>query len=160
MKWTMKSEAKAFAEALACVLICPELADPIMWSILLAWAYVESLQDVKILLEGGGVPVVKDDSTWHTGMFSIFHPRSALKSYPGQAGPHYRDYLNTMLLMESYDKILPRSMDIMELDVRKSSGNGAFRMDACLQSFLVDIKTKSTHGHRTETVRRSGYYYA
>ena len=154
-----KAQAKAFAEALACVIVCPELAEPIMWSILLAWAYVESLQDVKILLEGDGVPVQKTAETWHTGMLSIFHPRSALKSYPGQEGAHYGDYLNTMLLMESYDKLLPRSLDIMELDVRESSGNGAFRMDACMQSFLVDITTRSTHGHNTHIVRRSGYYY-
>ena len=62
--------------------------------------------------------------------------------------------------MRSYDKILPRSLDIIELDVRESSGNGGFKMDACMQSFLVDITTRSTHGHSTHIVRRSGYYYA
>ncbi len=155
-----KAEARAMAAALACVVLNPELEEPIMWAILLAWAYVEALQDVKILFEGDGVPVVKDDSSWHTGLTSIMHPKSALHSYPGQAGAKYGDYLNTMLLMESYDKLLPRSLDVMELDVREASGNGAFRMDACMQSFLVRIKTKSTHGHNAEIVRRSGYYYA
>lgn len=155
-----KAEAKAMATALACVILLPDLAEPIMWAILLAWAYVESLQDVKILLEGDGVPVMKDSTTWHTRLSGILHPRSALHSYPGQAGPKYGDYLNTMLLMESYDKLLPRSLDIMELDVREASGNGAFRMDACMQSFLVHIKTRSTHRHNAEIIRRSGYYYA
>ena len=155
-----KAEALALAETFACVIVNPELAEPIMWSILLAWAYVEALQDVKILVEGDGVPVMKTDETWHTGLLDIFRPRSALRSYPGQPGAKYGDYLNTMLLMESYEKLLPRSLDIMEMDVREASGNGAFRMDACMQSFLVHISTGSTHGHRAEIVRRSGYYYA
>lgn len=154
-----KAQALAMAETLACVIVNPELAEPIMWSILLAWAYVEALQDVKILVEGDGVPVAKTNESWHTSLTDIFHPRSALRSYPGQPGAKYGDYLNTMLLMESYEKMLPRSLDIIEMDVREASGNGGFRMDACMQSFLVHLHTGSTHGHKAEIVRRSGYYY-
>ncbi len=155
-----QGEAEALAATLTAVLMVPELAEPVKWAILLAWAYVEALQDIKILLEGGGVPVIKTAETWHTDIFSLFHPKSALKSYPGQEGPLYGSYLHAMLLMTGFDKVFPRSLDIMEMDVRLTPGNGAFKMDYCLQSFLADIVMGSTHGHRTEVVRRSGYYYA
>lgn len=153
------NEAELLADGLAAITFCPELREPVKWSIVIAWAYIEALQDVKILLEGGGVPVYKSSSTWHTGIMSLFHPRSALQSYPGQPGPGYGDYLKTMLLMTSFGKVLTRSMDIMEMDIRLTPGNQGFRMDNCLQSFLVDIVTKSKHGHRVEVRRRSGYYY-
>lgn len=155
-----KEEAKAMATLLACVIFCPELEDSIATMILLAWAYVESLQDIRILLEGGGVPVFKSADTWHTSLSDILHPRSALSSYPNQRGPKYGDYLKTMLLMTSYSKVIAKSMDVMEMDIRKTSGNEGFKMDYCLQSFLSDILIGSTHGHRVEIRRRNGYYYA
>ena len=153
-------EAEALATTLAAVLINPELKEPIKQAILLAWAFVEALQDIKILLEGDGVDVVKSAQTWHTPLTAIFHPRSALKSYPGQPGPKYGDYLKTMLLMTSFGNVLIRSLDVMEMDVRLTPGNSNFMMDYCLQSFVADIATRSTHGHNTEVIRRCGYYYA
>ena len=65
-----------------------------------------------------------------------------------------------MLVLTSFSKVLPRSLDVMEMDVRLTPGNAAFKMDYCMQSFLVDIVTGSTHGHNAEIIRRSGYYYA
>ncbi len=154
------AEAEALALSLTAVIMCPELAEPVKWAILLAWAYVESLQDIRILLDGDGVPVVKTFETWHTDISCLFHPKSAIRSYPGQPGAKYGDYLKTMLIMTSFSGVLPRSMDIMEMDVRLTAGNGSFKMDYCMQSFLVDIVTGSGHGHNAEVIRRSGYYYA
>ena len=155
-----RSEAEAIAAALTAVIFCPELKDPVMWSILLAWAYLEALQDLKILLEGGGVPPFKSSSTWHTSITDLFHPRTALKSYPGQGGAKYGDYLKTMLLMTSFTKVVPKSFDIYEMDVRLASGNDSFKMDYCLQSFLAYIVTNSSYGHSVQVRRRGGYYYA
>ena len=153
-------EDRALALTLAAVLMNPELEEPVTHAILLAWAYVEALQDIKILLEGGGVPIIKTPETWHTDITCLFHPKSALRSYPGQEGPKYDSYLKTMLVLTSFSKVLPRSLDVMEMDVRLTLGNAAFKMDYCMQSFLVDIVTGSTHGHNAEIIRRSGYYYA
>lgn len=152
-------EAEAMALSLTAVVMNPELAEPVKWAILLAWAYVESLQDIRILLDGDGVPVVKTRETWHTPITSLFHPKSAIHSYPGQAGAKYGEYLKTMLLITAFSGVLTRSLDIMEMDVRLTPGNGNFKMDYCMQSFLVDIVTGSGHGHNAEVIRRSGYYY-
>lgn len=154
------AEAEALAMSLAAVIMMPELAEPVKWAILLAWAYVEALQDIRILLDGDGVPVVKTAETWHTDISCLFHPKGAIRSYPGQAGAKYGSYLKTMLILTSFSGVLPRSLDIMEMDVRLTAGNGGFKMDYCMQSFLVDIVTGSSHGHKAEVLRRSGYYYA
>lgn len=151
--------AKAVAAALSAVMLVPELEEPVAMSILLAWAYVEALQDLKILLEGDGVPVAKTSETWHTDITDIVHPRSALKSYPGQIGARYGDYLRTMLCVTSYGKTVAKSMDVMEMDIRQTAGNSNFKIDNCMYSFLVYISTKSKFGHGTELRRRSGYYY-
>jgi len=153
------AEAEAVAALLAAVMLNPELMEPVKISILLAWAYVESLQDIRILLDGDGVPVAKDATSWHTKITDLLNPRGAIKSYPGQAGAKYGDYLKTMLLMTPYETIVDRSLDIIEMDIRITPGNGAFRIDLCMQSFLVDITTDSTHGHNARIRRRSGYYY-
>lgn len=63
-----KAEAEALAMTLAAVILFPELKDLIKLSILIAWAYAESVNDVKILLEGGKVPLGKDSMSWNMSL--------------------------------------------------------------------------------------------
>ena len=65
------AEAEAMALALTAVMLSPALAEPVKYTILYAWAYVESLQDVKILLRGGRVPIFKTSADWRTGINSL-----------------------------------------------------------------------------------------
>lgn len=155
-----KNEARELALTLAAVILNPELEEPITISILLAWAFVEALQDVKILLEGGGVPIAKTNETWHTVLSDILHPISALKSYPNQEGAKYGDYLKSMLLLTGFAKVMIKSLDVMEMDVRKASGDDSFRMDECVHSFKVDIVIMDKYKHKNEILRRNGYFYA
>ena len=60
-----KAEIKLVAAA-ACTLIALPALTPLLESaILLAWAYAESVYDVRSLLAGGKVPLLKDDGSWH-----------------------------------------------------------------------------------------------
>lgn len=154
------AQAEAVAAVLAAVMLNPEFMEPVKISILLAWAYVESLQDIRILLDGDGVPVAKTDASWHTHITDLLNPKGAMKSYSGQSGAKYGDYLKTMLLMTPFENVVFRSIDVMEMDVRMTRGNSAFKMDQCMQSFLVNVNTTSTHGHLAHVRRRSGYYYS
>ena len=155
-----QAEAEAVATALAAVALQPELIEPVKWSILLAWSFLEALQDTKILLGGGGVPTFKTDESWHTSIVDLLCPALALKNYPDQSGAKYGDYLKTMLLMQPYNTTLNKSLDVMEMDIRQTPGNGNFKIDRCMHSFLVYIETSSTHGHTVKIRRRNGYYYA
>ena len=93
------AEAEAMALALTAVMMCPELAEPVKYTILYAWAYVESLQDVKTLLRGGRVPVFKTSADWKTGINSIKNVKESLSGEGEGRGLNYKEYLEVMLFL-------------------------------------------------------------
>lgn len=153
------AEAEAMAIALTAVMLCPELTEPVKYTILYAWAYVESLQDVKILLRGGRVPVVKTAADWKTGINSIKDVKGSLSDAEGEGrGLNYQEYLEVMLfLTDSHDRTF-RAMDIMEMDIRQTPGNGDFRLDGCFDTYKARLSVSSGFGYYYEMERLYGFY--
>ncbi|MCH5263583.1 MAG: hypothetical protein J1F42_11760 [Lachnospiraceae bacterium] len=152
------AEAEAMALALTAVCLCPELAEPVKYTILFAWAYVESLQDVKSLLAGGRVPIYKSSADWKTGINSIKDVRGSLTQDDGGRGLNYQEYLGIMLFLQNKDTRTMRAMDIMEMDIRRTVGNARFRMDACFDTYQADLSVSSVFGYTCEMSRCYGFY--
>lgn len=152
------AEAEAMALALTAVALCPELAEPVKYTILFAWAYVESLQDVKTLLAGGRVPIYKTSADWKTGINSITNVKGSLAEGSGGRGLNYEEYLRIMLFLQNEDTRTFRAMDIMEMDIRKTAGNARFRVDACFDTYQADLSVSSGFGYSYEMSRCYGFY--
>ena len=152
------AEAEAMALALTAVTLCPELAEPVKYTILFAWAYVESLQDVKTLLAGGRVPICKTAADWKTGIGSIENVRGSLAQDSGGRGLSYEEYLRIMLFLQNGSTRSFRAMDIMEMDIRRTAGNARFRMDACFDTYVADLSVTSGFGYSYEMSRCYGFY--
>ncbi|MCH5249776.1 MAG: hypothetical protein J1E98_07580 [Lachnospiraceae bacterium] len=151
-------EAEAMALALTAVTLTPALAEPVKYTILFAWAYVESLQDVKCLLDGGRVPIYKTASDWKTGINSIKNVKGSLSDTDGGRGLNYKEYLEVLLFLTSEHDMTFRAMDIMEMDIRQTPGNSAFRLDGCFDTFRAQLSVTSGFGHSYEMERLYGYY--
>lgn len=152
------AEARALALTLTAVLQVPALIEPVKYSILFAWAYIESLCDVKSLLNGGRVPIIKTAADWKTDIDSVANFTGTIpENDNGQSGQDYGDYLRIMLFLQSDDIKKMRLMDIMEMDIRKTPGNMYFRMDACFDSFSADISISSAFGYHIDIRKRYGY---
>lgn len=152
------AEAEAMALALTAVVMCPELAEPVKYTILFAWAYVESLQDVKTLLKGGRVPIYKTAADWKTGINSLENVSGSLSDTDGGRGLSYQEYLEVMLFLTNDRDRTFRAMDIMEMDIRKTPGNSAFRLDGCFDTYRARTAVTSGFGYRYEMERLYGFY--
>lgn len=152
-----KAEIKAMAAGIAAVAVAPYLQPILETSIMFAWAYVESLQDVKALLAGGKIPVIKNGVTWKTDLESILSPTSISTGNLSEEGLSYQNYLQILLYMEDDYEVLTRLMDIMEMDIRRTRYNENFRMDACMDSFQAS-GVVSTGGDRKYTITRRYLY--
>lgn len=153
------AQAEAMALALAAVTLNPELAEPVKYTILFAWAYVESLQDVKDLLGGGKVPLMKTSGDWKTGIESIENVKGSLRNTGGSDnGLSYKEYLEIMLFMTGDHDRTFRSMDLMEMDIRKTPGNSRFRMDGCFDTYRARLAVSSGFGYQYEMERLYGFY--
>ena len=153
-----KAEARTYAAAISAILLEPEFIEPVTISLLLAWAYMESLQDVKILLEGGRVPLQKTAANWKTDLLSVLLC-GGLRSYDtsGGEGFTYREYLLAMLFPEQLSVVTCRMLDMIERDIRKTAGNERFRMDLCIDAVNASASVRSKRGESFVIERQYGY---
>lgn len=155
------SEKKALAEGVAAVLatavLVPELAPVFETALLLGWAYVESLYDVKVLLAGGKVPLMKSDTDWHYDLDSILESVDMQVTDTGQQGLSYKDYLHVLLYLTDGEKLTFRFLDIVEMDIRRTPGNEHFRMDGCIECLEVQTVLRSRSGYKHQVSAQTDY---
>ncbi len=153
-----RSEARAWGLILALLCLNPELEEAFTDALLLAWSFAESVYDLRTLFAGGSVPIMKSSDSWKTSLLSIFRPGFWQKNgEKGGSGLDYTGYLRVLLFLENGDTRDYRLMDVMEMDIRKAEGNDSFRMDGCMDSFLVEAVVSSTFGYSYQIQREGGY---
>lgn len=152
-----KAVAEAVATVLSAAVLMPQVQPLFTAALMLGWAYLESLYDTKLLLAGGRVPLLKDDSSWHYDLDSILESVDMQLKDRDREGMSYTDYLHVLLYLADMQKITFRFMDLMEMDIRRTKGNEAFRMDGCIDCIEATIFFKSGNGSVYEVNRRKEY---
>ncbi len=105
--------------------------------ILLAWSYIESILDVRCLLSGGKVALVKAVTEWKS---DVSVGQKALdkkeeKTQSNKNGLDYREYLQILLLLVREETLVYRAMDIVECNMALKKGS--FKMDCQLYAAQV-----------------------
>jgi len=152
------TEIETVSTVLSLVCMVPEAEPLVRYSILFAWAYVESVQDVRNLLDQKRVPLMKSGSTWTTKLLNMTEYQQNFNQgrLEGE-GLSYDDYLRIFLCMTNEDMVTMRLADIMEMDIRKTVGNENFRMDACIDCFEFIALINSRYGYDFSIQRKYGY---
>ena len=112
--------------------------------LIIAWAYAESLIDVRNLLSDGRVPLLKDRDSWNTGLESL------VKVFQGkftgekedEKGLSYRDYVRLLLFLKNPEDLSYRSMDLIQLNLQEE--NPEFMMQT--QLYAMEFTVKSSTG--------------
>lgn len=149
--------AETMASIIAALLTVPE-AEPILTGVLiLTWAMAESLYDISVLLKGGRIPLLKTEEDWYYGLEAIFSFCEIMEEKEGKNGLSYKDYLRVLLALQDKETTTYRLMDIMEMDIRKTSGNENFRMDGCIDSLTASVTYRGADKKSYHIVRSYGY---
>ena len=155
---SLKAEAETAAGVIAILLGLPEIKDLAATVILFAWAYAESVKDVRILLRGDKIPLVKSEESWNTPFSQLLTYRSHLDSYRSSAdGMNYQDYLGALLVCHGAKKAIAGLMDVMESDIRQTPGNSNFRLDGLIDGMQACIRVVSGYTGSYEITRRYEY---
>ncbi len=130
-----QAEAYELAAAIAAAFAIAPATPLLAQGILAAWAYAESILDVRALLSGGRVPWIKTAESWSSDLSGI----GALLAGNAQAkttesGDNYTGYLQKLLYFTSARASSYRAMDLMEW-YRVGCGEGQIRMDAMIVTF-------------------------
>ena len=77
-----------------------------------AWAYAESLSDVRLLLDGQKVSLMKTQDQWHT---DLLHLESSISGTEKQEeGLDYEQYLRILMWKTRETVLTQRAMDLIE----------------------------------------------
>ena len=91
--------------------------------------------DLRSLLGGSRVPLVKDDMSWQLSLSSLMSLGTEEDVNEGKdmaGGMDYRDYLRMLLFLEGKEARGLRALGMIEQNLRKKSGLTWFKVDLCV----------------------------
>ena len=130
-----KAEAEALAFALSVILLIPEGTEILKQLILLAWAAGESVADIRTLLLGGRVPLIKTAENWRISLPELLVLGDGSEQLQGadtQGGISYKEYLRALLFLTNQNETVMRSLDRIEENLVSEHGLNFFRADQCV----------------------------
>jgi len=152
------AQADALAAAISTSLMIPETQQIFKHMILFAWSYAESVNDIKILLEKGRVPLLKSEKEWQLDINSVLNNKNnTTRSNDNKEGLLYEDYMRILMALTNKEDKVMRLMDIIEMTLRDTKGNEFFRMDGCLDFLEARITVESEFGY-SFTIQRKYFY--
>ena len=108
-------EALELALALSAWTLNPAIVEIVHYGIMAAWSYMEAVLDVRLLLTGGKVSLMKSSTEWTSDLYNIVNCMSP--DYTARdfgTGQSYEDYLMMFLIIESSRDESMRAMDMVE----------------------------------------------
>lgn len=146
-----KSEAAhTLAAALASSVLLPFLEPLTYLLIIFAWGYAESIADVRHLLCGESIPLLKNSTTWRLSLESLAHiNRAQFMSAAESAGSEdkglkYADYLRILLLFTDSHKKYERLVSLIQANIRLEDGCSDFSISRCYYGISCLYEFKNT----------------
>lgn len=153
----LRAEAKALAASLSFVLLFPEFEILFETAIIAAWIYAESVVDVKQLLSGKRIPLIKGEGEWNLSLENALGltveavggmaGEEISSDHDGKSGMDYKDYLRLLLYVTPLEDRTGRCMDIVEMNIRKVAGYENFCLDQCIASVTFQMVFSSSYGY-------------
>lgn len=148
-----RAELEACAAALSFLTLIPEGMVLVQAILAAGWAYVESLSDVRCLLAGGKVPLMKNRTSWRTQLSNLGVRDVSTES----TGLDYEEYLRILFSMSSKEKTVMRALDVMELNLRMLPGKENFSIDTCTDAVSFSFQIQGPEGKKWQADRSYTY---
>lgn len=104
-----------------------------------AWAFGESVLDVRALLQGKKIPIIKNKTTWTLEIEKLGEiANSDFVAKESSMGMNYKTYLGILLLLQKDKQLAQRGMDVQELTMQNTSGG--LKMDQLMVRGKVRIR--------------------
>ncbi|MBR0397311.1 MAG: hypothetical protein IJI10_03485 [Eubacterium sp.] len=153
-----RSESLAAATTVAGLLGVPYLAPLIAVGIRAAWAYAEGVLDLRRLLNGEKVSLVKTEENWQLSIsqLPVFLNSSESGGEEDSDGLDYEGYLRLLLMIKSDTDLTKGLMDLVEDTMRHTEGKSSFRIDNCIDAMSMELAV-TAEGRELKTYEQYGY---
>lgn len=154
------AQAAGLATAISSALLIP-MAEGLVQTVLLScWAYAESILDVRELMSGGKIPLMKSAESWQLGLENLGELLTRLDTDRKEvkSGMDYKDYLRVLLYLDDTKAQTMKCMDAFELTVRGKEGHEAFCMDSCIDALEIAVDVEANSRKTYEVIQSYQYY--
>lgn len=135
------AEAESVALALAGATLNPAIVEAVQAGIVAAWVYVESILDIRTLLDGGKVAIVKTPADWTSSILSLPACLNVeMKARESRQGVSYESALTAMLVLVSDKKLGLRAMDVLENELHGYEDYQAVKADNLIYRVKADYQ--------------------
>lgn len=126
-------EVSEMAMMLAGVTANAAVIKAVEYGLIGAWAYAESILDVRALLHGDKISFIKGKNQWTSSLMSLSTVLDgSLRAKNCEGGLSYQSYLKGLLFLMQEKQLAYRIMDVMEQTLRKTELYRNCRMDAMI----------------------------
>ena len=137
------AEAEAVAVSLTALTGNPGIKPVVKKAVLVAWALGESILDIRALLSGKRIPLLKNDLAWTLELEEIGKISSGFTmSKEAKNGLSYEEYLGILLLFKQSEHMAKKAMNIQESFIRQKYDLSDFRMDDYMINSQIEITYK------------------
>ncbi len=133
---TKKTEAGVLATVICVLSTTPGMTEAVKQALLLAWAYGESILDLRVLMRKEKVPLVKSENTWQMSLSNLGKlgtDEETEEEKTSERGLNYTEYLTGLLFLENTENLCMRSLDLID-------ANTSVSVDECMTKAVVESK--------------------
>ena len=138
------AEAEAMAILLVGATANPVLIETVKIGLVTAWALGESILDVRAILAGKKISLLKSEESWtleleNLGVLSNTDRMAKESSW----GLGYEEYLGILLLLEKEQNLAMYAMNLQEAAIRKNTGDSQF----CIDTLITHAKGRVKYSY-------------
>ena len=118
----------------------PMLKPIIEIALIAAWAFGESIMDIRTLMKGDKVPILKTKDNWQLSLANLEKlgtPEDRLAGRNDDKGMSYEDFLRVFLFTSNSNRITMRTIDRVEQNMQVELEKDFFRVDNCISKVRV-----------------------
>lgn len=141
-----REEARTLAGVITGIVGAAPFIGIVAFFIMTVWALGESIIDLKALLAGKQVPLIKSRDTWRldlAGLLSLGGRGRLKEGEAGGQGMDYGEYLKLLLFIETAGRLYYRMMDVIQMNILRSQAD--FSMEYC--AYQAEIEGKGIGKH-------------
>jgi hypothetical protein len=131
--------------------------------IIAAWAYVESVLDVRSLLAGDRIALVKSEAEFTSNLRNLATCLGkGQKAKSSKIGLCYKDHLRAILFATSLEKLTSHSFDLIESHIREDDVYSDFKVNNIIYTCQLDMKLEGNSlflGFLNVKDKRDSYKY-
>ncbi|MDD7740036.1 MAG: DUF5702 domain-containing protein [Lachnospiraceae bacterium] len=157
-----RGEMESMSAVIAASIGLPAATGVIMAALAVCWAFAESVLDLRELLDGGKVALIKDASSWQLSLEHLPELLEKGDEYRKDisGGVDYRGYLRILMQKKTMEELTLETMDLVEYNMRTLYGKENFRLDCCVDELSAGMRVEfgkreyqitRNYGYRMET---------